>query len=141
MVSSSSPAIRRPIRVAALLAGGLMLYSSSLYPFLEGINLAGFAIFVLVYSSFQAWFAIGIGLALQGRWLWWWLLSGVVPLIGMVVWGFLLRQLETKEDLDLFFSVNLGLLYVLVLWGAAGCVVAGSGWVGYLRCRGSSGPA
>jgi hypothetical protein len=110
--------------MAALFAAGA--------PFVPGVDLVLFFGAGLAYSMFLALFGVGLGLAYPSPAVWWWILSGAVPVVGMA--GLLLLS---RSDPDIFFRIlpgaARGLLAVLSVWLLVGLVVASSGWVRYAR--------
>lgn len=123
-----APILSRPVLATALAFGSMVaLFAVCTPP--PGVDPVKFFGGGVAYSLFLSLFAVGLALAGR-RPVRWWILSGVVPLIGMKgLW----LWLALGPDLDSFFRVLPWVSAVLAAYVLAGLVIAGSGWVRHIR--------
>jgi hypothetical protein len=130
--------LSHPLRAVALLFAGMAALVVACAPFVPEVAPLLFLGAGLPYCLSLALFAVGLVLALPSRAVCWWLLSGVVPLLGEAGFWLLLRS-DPDTLWRVFPHAVHGLLAVLGAWLLAGLAVAGSGWVRYMRCARQTG--
>src|SRR5262249_35318618 len=129
------PFVSQPIRLAGLLFAGFASLMLICVPFIEDIGEVNPVVFLgssMAYSLFLACFGVGLGLTATSRVAHWWMLSIAFPL--SVVAGFLLWIRWAPETVLRLPAVMWWAIYSLLgTWAGAGCVVAGWGWLRYVR--------
>jgi hypothetical protein len=116
---------------------GLACFLAASTPFIDQVDPLLFFGSGLIYSLFLTFFGVGFALAFTGRVAQLWFLSGVIPLVGMAGFWLSLKVAPEFMSQEIIFRVlpaaMFTLLGVIGVWIAAGFVVAGSGWVRYIR--------
>jgi hypothetical protein len=125
--------LSRPVLATALAFGSMVALFAVCTPLVPEVEPVKFFGGGVAYCLFLSLYVVGLLLA-GWRPFHWWILSGVVPLIG--TFGFFLWLL-LGPDPDTFFWVLRwiapGLLAVLAAYLLAGLVIAGWGWVRHVR--------
>ena len=131
-VSSQCSLVNRPVRFAGLLFAGMIALCAACTPFVVKVAPLLFIGTCSAYCLFLALFIVGLALAYPGRPVRWWFLSAAVLVLSLG--GFWLLIQSNPETILQLIPVALYVLQaVLGIWLAIGLVVAGSGWVRYIR--------
>lgn len=136
-MAAQSLTLAHPVRVAMFTFAGLACLVAASTPFIDQVDPLLFFGLGLIYSLFLAFFGVGLALAFIGRFAQLWFLSGMIPLVGIVgfwLWLQVDPEFVTREiTFQVLPAATFTLLGVIGVWIAAGLVVAGSGWVRYIR--------
>ena len=126
------PLMNSPVRTAAVVFAGMTLLCAACTPFVPVVAPLLFIGTCSVYCLFLALFGVGLALASRGRAFQWWCYTGAVPVLSLV--GFWLLLWFGPESILRMMSGAVNFLQVVLgVWLAMGLVVAGSGWVRYIR--------
>jgi hypothetical protein len=126
----------RPIRAATFVFAGLVTLCAVAAPFVEEVNAAELILFGVAYSLLLATFSIGFALAMPSRAvLWWSLSSALLPLGTATVWLFWLTWTDADTAFRALPIVTYCLLAAVWAYLGAGLLIAGWGWVRYIRYR------
>jgi hypothetical protein len=139
-VAHQPPMVSHPVRLAVLTFVGIAAFLAVCLLFAAEHDPVMFLTAGLAYGAFLALFGVGLCLALPGRVVRWWLISGALPLMCVTVFWLWLRS-DPEAILRSPPGVMIGLLVVLQGWIVAGVLIAGWGWVRYVRWYRSSEPA
>lgn len=124
--------IRHPFRTALVLFAGTGSLVAIGTPFVPEVNPLLFLAVGLSYCFCLVVFAIGVDLARPSRVVRYWSLSAVIPAIGVVAFWLLLRC-DPDTMWRILPALTQGVLAAIAAWLAAGSIVAGFGWMKYLR--------
>ncbi|AMV40641.1 hypothetical protein [Planctomyces sp. SH-PL62] len=134
MMRTEGPTLRRPIRLAAAVAGGVVLLFCVCAPFVPVGEPASAIAFGAGYGAFLGWFAAGLALAVRFPAARWWLMSVPLPLAPVGAW-FLLFRREPEAVLRAWWAwwlLGVG-QFLMLAWLVAGCGVAAFGWWTWFR--------
>src|SRR5262249_22980901 len=119
-----APVVFRPVRIAVLLLAVLAVYFGCFAPLIDGFCVLVFLKIGLPYCLFLALFAVGFLLASRSRVVWFWIISGTVPSLGMVGLS-LAFWLAPFDFLRAVRFATIVMLILIGLWLGVGGMVAG----------------
>ena len=127
------PIIRRPVRLAAVLALATAALISTGTIFI-GETRPQALVFAVGYGAFVGWYAVGLALAARFRVASWFLLSGLLPvaLLATAAFGWCLAPRVIMRWWPLLGRI---MLVVLWSWGLTGALLATLGW--WFHARGA----
>ena len=132
-MADQCPTLSHPIRLAAYFFAGMAALIAASTLFIDEIDPILFFWSGLAFSLFLALFGVGFALAAKSRVARLWILSGAIPMVlgGGGCWV----GIQVAPDMIIRMLPPLApwLLSVIGIWIAAGCVIAGSGWLKYVR--------
>jgi hypothetical protein len=133
-MSQQPPILTHPLRLVAGGSVGVATVIVAGVPFVREIEPATLIVPALAYGFLLNFFSVGLVLTVPSRLMGWWLVAGVVPLLNLAAFDLLIRPAPVAI-LGLSSAQYWALFAELWLWLAAGCALAGWGWVRYLRWR------
>jgi|SRR6516164_3283169 hypothetical protein len=126
------PTLSHPIRLSLLVFAGLATLVIAGAFFVHTVHPLRYLAFGLPYALFLAVFGVGLALAGTGRLVQLWLIGGPCAVFGTV--GLLWWAQSAPEHFFAWLQAVLAtMLVILGLYIAAGCGIAISGWVKFVR--------